>query len=140
MVTILFACLENTARSQMAAALFNHKANQVRARAHSAGTRPGRFMPPTIVELMAELGIDIASEKPQLLTTELMRRSDWLIAMGCEGEYRPLRHLRHEVWPVEDPLGGSMQQARVVRDDLARRATELLERVQGFGGFGGHAA
>jgi arsenate reductase len=140
MVTILFACIENTARSQMAAALFNHKANPTHARAFSAGTRPGRFMPPVILEVMSEVGIDLASFKPQLLTTDLMQRADWLISMGCEGEYRPLRHLRHEVWPVEEPLGGPMHKARLVRDDLSRRTGELLARVEGFGGFGGHAA
>jgi arsenate reductase len=141
MVTIVFACVENTARSQMAAALFNSKANPIHARAYSAGTRPGRFMPPVIVEVMAEMGIDVATAKPQLLTTDIMQRADWLIAMGgCETEYRPLRHLQHEIWPVPEALGGSMHQARLVRDDLAKRTGELLVRVESFGGFGGHAA
>lgn len=139
MVTILFTCTENVARSQMAAALFNRRANSRYARACSAGTRPGRFIPPVIVEVMAEIGVELGSEKPQLLTTDVMRRADWLIAMGCEGEYRPLRHLRCEVWPVGDPLRGSLLEARFVRDDLARRTGELISRIEGFGGFGGLA-
>jgi protein-tyrosine-phosphatase len=139
MVTILFACTENVARSQMAAALFNRRVNRGYARACSAGTRPGRFIPPVIVEVMAEIGVELGSEKPQLLTTEVMRRADWLISMGCEGEYRPLRHLRCEVWPVNDPLRGSLFEARQVRDDLARRTGELASRIEGFGGFGGLA-
>jgi len=140
MVTILFACAENTAQSQMAAALLNRKANPARVTAISAGIRPGRAVPPVIVDVMAEAGIDVAGVRPQLLTVGIMRQADWVILMGSDGGFRPLPHLRRETWPVEDPLGGSMQQVRRVRDDLTARIDELLARLEGHGGFGGRAA
>jgi arsenate reductase (thioredoxin) len=140
MVTILFACPDNTAQSQMAAALLNRKANPGRVVAISAGIRPGRAVPPVIVDVMAEAGIDVAGVRPQLLTVGIMRKADWVILMGPDGGLRLLPHLRRESWPVEDPLGGPMQQARRVRDDLTARIDELLGRLEGHGGFGGRAA
>ena len=140
MMTILFACAENTAQSQMAAALLNRKANPGRLVAISAGIRPGRAVPPVIVDVMAEAGIDVAGARPQLLTVGVMRQADWVILMGNDRGFRLLPHLRRETWPVENPLGGPMQQARRVRDDLIARIDELLARLAGHGGFGGRAA
>jgi arsenate reductase (thioredoxin) len=140
MTTILFACVENTAQSQMAAALLNRKANPTRVVAISAGIRPGGAVPPVIVDVMAEAGIDVAGVRAQLLTLAIMRQADWVILMGNAGGVRLLPHLRRETWPVGDPFAGSMQHARRVREELTARIDELLARLEGHGGFGGRAA
>lgn len=86
MKTVIFACVHSAGRSQMAAALFNHLANPSLARAVSAGTHPAARVHPEVVEVMREVGIDLSSGKPQLLTSELAQRANLLVTMGCGEE------------------------------------------------------
>ncbi|MGH9140799.1 MAG: low molecular weight phosphatase family protein, partial [Vicinamibacterales bacterium] len=86
MITVLFACVHNAGRSQMAAALFNALADPARARALSAGTRPADRVNPVVVEVMREAGIELPPQSPRLLTPDLAGQADWLITMGCGDE------------------------------------------------------
>jgi arsenate reductase len=126
MKTVLFACVHNAGRSQMAAALFNLLADPEKAGAISAGTEPGPRVHPEVLEAMKELGVDLSSAKPQKLTQDLASRSTLLITMGC-GEACPVvPGLRRDDWPLEDPKGKSLERVREIRDDVRRRVGELL--------------
>ena len=126
MKTVLFACVHNAGRSQMAAALFNAAADPSKARAVSAGTEPGLRVHPEVVETMKELGIDLASLQPQKLTDDLASRATLLITMGC-GEACPhVPGLRRDDWPLEDPKGKPFQRVREIRDDVRQRVRQLI--------------
>ena len=126
MNTVLFACVHNAGRSQMAAALFNAAADPSKARAVSAGTEPGLRVHPEVVETMKELGIDLASLQPQKLTDDLASRANLLITMGC-GEACPhVPGLRRDDWPLEDPKGKPVQRVREIRDDVRQRVRQLV--------------
>jgi arsenate reductase len=128
MKTVLFACVHNAGRSQMAAALFNLLADPEKARAISAGTEPGPRVHPEVLEAMKELGVDLSSAKPQKLTQHLASRAALLITMGC-GEACPVvPGLRRDDWPLEDPKGKPLGRVREIRDDVQRRVGELLLR------------
>lgn len=127
MITVLFACVHNAGRSQMAAALFNAAADPAKARAVSAGTEPGARVHPEVVETMKELGIDLSALKPQKLTDNLASTATLLITMGC-GEACPhVPGLRRDDWPLEDPKGKPVARVREIRDEVRRRVRQLVE-------------
>jgi arsenate reductase len=128
MKTILFACVHNAGRSQMAAAFVNRLANG-RARAISAGTSPGTRVHPEVVDAMKEVGIDLSGAIPRKLTTELATGADLLITMGCGDECPYVPGLQRDDWPLEDPKGRTLDDVRRIRDDIRRRVIELLNGV-----------
>lgn len=124
---VVFACVQNAGRSQIAAALFNAAVDPARARAISAGTAPGRQVHPEVVTVVAELGIDLAAARPQRLTPELASGASHLITMGC-GEACPfIPGARRDDWPLPDPHGRSLDEVRAIRDDIRRRVGALIE-------------
>jgi arsenate reductase len=128
MTTVLFACVHNAGRSQMAAALFNQIADPARALAISAGTDPGTRVQPEVVHVMTEVGIDLASGSPQRLSDDMIRQAQWLITMGCDDRclFVPGAHV--EDWPLPDPHGRSLHEVRIIRDEISRRVADLIDR------------
>lgn len=127
--TILFACIHNAGRSQMAAAWLNLLADPERARAISAGTEPGARVHPEVVAAMREVGVDLASLQPTKLTDELAASASLLVTMGC-GEVCPVvPGLEREDWPLSDPKGRPIEEVRLIRDDIRGRVVELLGRL-----------
>ena len=127
MKTVLFACVHNAGRSQMAAAFFNALADPARARALSAGTAPGQRVHPEVVAAMREVGIDLSRAQPRLLTDELAAGAHLLVTMGC-GEACPVvPGLRREDWPLPDPKTQPMEAVRVIRDGIRERVQRLVE-------------
>jgi arsenate reductase len=117
-ITVLFACIHNAGRSQMAAAWFDALSEPTRARALSAGTEPGARVHPEVVEAMREVWIDLSSVRPQRLTDELARGAGVLVTMGC-GEACPVvPGLRRLDWPIEDPKGKPVERVRAIRDEV----------------------
>lgn len=130
MKKILFACVHNAGRSQMAAAFFNFLADPKIASGISAGTQPGQNVHPVVIEVMSEIGIDLSKSKPQLLTDELAREAYLLVTMGC-GEACPhVPGLKREDWPLEDPKNQPLEKVRLIRDDIKRRVSELIEKIK----------
>ncbi|MGK4000814.1 arsenate reductase ArsC [Sorangium sp. So ce1024] len=128
MKIVLFACVHNAGRSQMAAAWFNAMSDPSRARAISAGTQPGSGVHPEVLVTMAEVGIDLSSAKPQRLTDDLARQATLLVTMGC-GEVCPVvPGLRREDWPLEDPKGKPVERVRQIRDTVRAHVAELVAR------------
>lgn len=129
---VVFACLHNAGRSQMAAAFFNHLAEATKARAVSAGTTPGDRVHPEVAAAMQELGIDVSGAKPQLLTAELGAGARLLVTMGC-GEQCPfIPGAEVQDWPLEDPKGKPIERVREIRDDVKKRVQELID-ARGWG-------
>lgn len=126
MKTVIFACVHNAGRSQMAAAFFNQLAAADKARALSAGTRPAKEVHPTVVEAMAEVGIELSGAKPQLLTAELAKGALLLITMGCGDECPFVPGLRRGDWPLPDAKGKSLAEVREIREDIRSRVAGLL--------------
>jgi len=128
MKTVLFACVHNAGRSQMAAAWFNHLADPTKARAVSAGTEPGTNVHPEVLMAMNEVGIDLSEAKPQFLSDKLTHQASLLITMGC-GEACPVvPGLHREDWPLEDPKGKSVERVREIRDEVRQRVADLIIR------------
>ena len=128
MKTVLFACVHNAGRSQMAAALFNASADPLKARAVSAGTAPESRVHPEVVDVLREVGLDVTGERPTLLTDELAREASLLVTMGC-GEACPVvPGLRRDDWPLDDPKGRPVEEVRRIRDEIRSRVNELLGR------------
>jgi arsenate reductase (thioredoxin) len=126
MKTVLFACVHNAGRSQMAAAFFNAGADPSKARALSAGTEPDARVHPEVVEVMREVGFDLSSRHPARLTEGLAREASLLVTMGC-GEACPLvPGLERQDWPLQDPLRQPRERVREIRDEVRRRVDELL--------------
>jgi arsenate reductase (thioredoxin) len=126
MKTVIFACIHNAGRSQMAAAFFNALARPELARALSAGTRPAERVHPEVVAVMREVGIDLSSAKPQLLTAELARKAQLLITMGCGDECPVVPGLRRDDWPLADPRARPTEEVRRIRDDIRTRVQTLI--------------
>jgi arsenate reductase (thioredoxin) len=126
MKTVLFACVHNAGRSQMAAAFFNAAADPSKARALSAGTEPDARVHPEVLEVMREVGFDLSSRRPARLTEGLAREASLLVTMGC-GEACPLvPGLERQDWPLQDPLRQPRERVREIRDEVRRRVDELL--------------
>jgi arsenate reductase len=126
MTTVLFACVQNAGRSQMAAAFFNQLANPTRARAISAGTRPGVDVHPEVVAAMREVGIDLANAQPRRLSAELTSTASLLITMGCGEECPVVPGVERDDWPLPDPKGQSLERVREIRNDIRDRVAQLL--------------
>jgi arsenate reductase len=127
MKTVIFACVHNAGRSQMAAAFFNALADPSVARAVSAGTSPGERVHPEVVAAMEETGIDLAGAKPRRLTPDLARGADLLVTMGCGEDCPVVPGLRRDDWPLEDPKNQPVERVREIRDDIRGRVAKLLE-------------
>lgn len=126
MSLVIFACVHNAGRSQMAAAFFNAKADPPKAHATSAGTDPGDQVHPEVVAAMREVAIDLSTARPQRLTTELAGRAALLVTMGC-GESCPfVPGLERLDWPIVDPKGQAVERIREIRDDIRGRVEHLV--------------
>ena len=128
MKLVIFACVHNAGRSQMAAAFFNELADPAHANAASAGTDPGTSVHPVVVEAMREVGIDLAGARPQPLTAELASKASILVTMGCGERCPVVPGVRREDWPLEDPKGKPIEQVRQIRDEVRRRVGELIAK------------
>lgn len=126
--TVLFACVHNAGRSQMAAALFNQLADPARARALSAGTAPGPRVHPEVIDAMRELGVDLSEAATTKLTAHLAGRAQLLITMGCGDDCPVVAGVRRDDWPVEDPKGKPLARVRAIRDDIRRRVQRLIQQ------------
>jgi arsenate reductase len=126
MTTVIFACVHNAGRSQMAAAFFNRWADPTKARAVSAGTQPGERVHPEVVDVMREKDIDLASARPQKLTDQLAAQAQLLVTMGCGDQCPAVPGLRRDDWPLEDPKGKPRERVREIRDEVEQRVRELL--------------
>jgi arsenate reductase len=126
--TVIFACVHNAGRSQMAAALFNLLADPGKAHAESAGTEPADRVHPEVVEAMREIGIDLSGRVPQKMTAELARGAVRLITMGCGDKCPYVPGLRIEDWALPDPKGQPMERVRSIRDDIRARVADLIRR------------
>lgn len=127
MKKVIFACVHNAGRSQMAAAFFNNLVAPSKAKAFSAGTQPAERVHPEVVQVMKEVGIDLSTAKPQRLTEELARDADLLITMGCGDECPYVPGLKRDDWPLPDPKGKDINEVRHIRDDVRARVTSLGE-------------
>ena len=127
MKTVLFVCVGNAGRSQMAEAFFNHLANG-KARAISAGTKPASAVDPKTIEVMREVGIDISAARPKALTMEMLDQADRVVTMGCGVEgVCPASFVETEDWQLEDPKGKPLEEVRRIRDEIRAKVLKLLE-------------
>jgi arsenate reductase len=130
MARVLFVCLHNAGRSQMSEALFTRAAGG-RHEARSAGTTPGDRVHPEVVAVMRELGIDLASRRPQGLTDELVQWADVVVTMGCGDECPYIPGKRYLDWDLPDPKRLPVDQVRVIRDEIADRVSALAAELDG---------
>jgi arsenate reductase (thioredoxin) len=129
---VLFVCVHNAGRSQMAAGLLQSKAG-ARVRVVSAGSEPADQLNPAVVEAMGEIGIDISAERPKKLEDGMVRESDVVITMGC-GDACPIYPgKRYEDWDLEDPSGKDLETVRGIRDQIETRVDALLSELSGVG-------
>jgi arsenate reductase (thioredoxin) len=127
--TVVFACVHNAGRSQMAAAFFNALADPGKARAISAGTQPAARVHPEVVEVMREAGIDLSDAAPALLTKERAQGAALLVTMGCGEECPVIPGVRIDDWPLDDPKDQSRDRVREIRDDIRGRIVRLLQET-----------
>lgn len=125
---VLFVCVHNAGRSQMAAALLNRYA-EGRVSVVSAGSQPADALNPAVVEAMHEIGIDLTTERPNLLTTEAVEASDVVITMGCGDACPFFPGKRYLDWTLTDPAGLPVEQVRPIRDEIERRVRTLVEEL-----------
>ena len=129
---VIFACVHNAGRSQIAAAFFSTLVDPRRAEAVSAGTEPGDHVHPEVVQVMQEIGIDLSANTPRQLTDELAGAASLLITMGC-GEACPyVPGLKRDDWPLPDPKGRPLDEVRRIRDDIRDRVARLVS-ASGWG-------
>ena len=131
MKTVIFACVHNAGRSQMAAAFFNAIADPDKARAVSAGTNPGERVHPEVVLVMRELWLDLSNAQPQKLTPELEQDAQLLVTMGCGDECPYVPGLRRDDWPLEDPKGKPLERVLGIRDEILARVKTLVAVERG---------
>ena len=132
MKTVLFVCVHNSGRSQMAEAFFSSLAKG-RAKSLSAGTQPADRVNPMVVEAMREVGIDLSGNKPQALTLEMVEKADRMITMGCgaeAGAVCPASFIETEDWALEDPEGRALDEVRKIRDKIKDRVVRLLKELE----------
>ncbi|MFJ7048411.1 phosphotyrosine protein phosphatase [Streptomyces sp. JV178] len=126
--SVLFVCVHNAGRSQMAAAFLTHlAADQVQVR--SAGSAPADTVNPAVVEALAEVGIDISAETPKILTTEAVQASDVVITMGCGDACPYFPGKRYLDWQLDDPAGQGVAAVRPIRDEIEQRIRGLLAEL-----------
>ena len=131
MKTVLFVCVHNSGRSQMAEAIFNQLAKG-KAKGISAGTQPAGEVNPIVIDVMREVGIDISNNKPKALTMDLVEKADKMITMGCGAEAEaicPASFIETEDWKLDDPKGKSMEEVRRIRDEVKERVAILIDRL-----------
>lgn len=126
--SVLFVCVHNAGRSQMAAGFMNHL-GQGRVEVLSAGSAPKDSINPVAVEAMAEIGIDISNNTPKILTPEAVQQSDAVITMGCGDACPFYPGKRYEDWVLEDPAGQGIESVRVIRDEIKVRVENLLSEL-----------
>jgi arsenate reductase len=127
MKTVIFACVQNAGRSQMAAAFFNRLADPAKARAISAGTRPAQRVHGEVAQVMGEVGIELAGVVPQQLTARLSAGAWWLITMGCGEDCPVLLGVKRDDWPFPDPHGKSLEEVRAIRDLIKAKVASFIE-------------
>jgi len=125
---VLFVCVHNAGRSQMAAALLDHRAGG-RVRVRSAGTAPAAEINPSVVEAMAEVGIDVTKAIPKRLTDEMAREADVVVLMGCGDACPVYPGKRYLDWDLPDPAGKAVEEVCPIRDEIDRRVGQLLEEL-----------
>ncbi|MGB2959954.1 MAG: arsenate reductase ArsC [Bacteroidota bacterium] len=126
---VLFVCVHNSGRSQMAEAFYN-KLAKGHGKAISAGTNPASAVNPTVVKIMKEVGIDISGNKPRLLTPDLIDQVSMVVTMGCGAEgVCPASWIDTQDWQLEDPKDKSIETVREIRDEIRARVIELLNRI-----------
>ena len=140
MSDILFVCVHNAGRSQMAKAFFNKLAEEscIPMRAESAGTEPAEHVHPIVAEAMHEAGIEISDVKPRLMSNEAVERAQQVITMGCavDAEACPALLLRDmKDWGLPDPAGKDIAEVRVIRDEVERKVAGLVERLRAENGL-----
>ncbi|MFJ8230119.1 arsenate reductase ArsC [Streptomyces sp. NPDC094448] len=128
--SVLFVCVHNAGRSQMAAAFLTHLAGD-RVEVRSAGSAPADALNPAVVEAMAEKGIDLTGITPRLLTPEAVRASDYVITMGCGDACPVFPGKTYLDWRFDDPAGQGLHSVRPIRDGIERRVRELLAEIAG---------
>jgi arsenate reductase len=126
MTTVIFACVHNAGRSQMAAAFFNALADPTRARAVSAGTAPAACVHPEVLAAMAEVGLDLRAATPRLLTAAMAAEAQLLVTMGCGEDCPVVPGLHRQDWPLPDPRGQSAAVVRRIRGEVQARVQELV--------------
>jgi protein-tyrosine-phosphatase len=126
--TVLFVCVHNAGRSQMAAGYLQHLAGD-RIQVLSAGSEPADRINPIAVEAMREEGIDIAGERPRVLTTEAVQQSDVVVTMGCGDACPFFPGTRYEDWTLDDPAGQPIEVVRPIRDEIKRRVEALVAEL-----------
>ena len=127
MERVIFACVHNAGRSQMAAAFFSALADPSKAVAVSAGTDPGGKVHPEVVEVMREINLDLSTRRPQKLTDQLAKNASLLVTMGCGDECPYVPGLERDDWPLDDPKGKALDQVRRIRDEIRDRVIELVD-------------
>ena len=128
MKTVIFACVHNAGRSQMAAAFFNAMAGPKLAHALSADTRPAERVHPEVVRVMREVGIDLRDAQPRLLTKDLAQEAQMLVTMGCGDACPVLPGVTIEDWPLENPERQTIERVRQIRDEIRGRVNQLVAR------------
>lgn len=126
MLKVIFACVHNAGRSQMAAAFFNQLSNPQKAEAISAGTEPGHRVHPEVRAMMQGIGIYLSHSKPQKLTEELAKDAQLLITMGCGDKCPYVPGLRRDNWPLRDPKGLPTEEVRAIRDEVKAKVEALI--------------
>jgi arsenate reductase (thioredoxin) len=126
--SVLFVCIHNAGRSQMAAGFLTHLSRGM-VEVRSAGSAPAESLNPVAVQAMAEVGIDIAAETPKILTDEAVRQSDVVITMGCGDSCPFYPGKRYEDWVLDDPAGQGIDAVRPIRDEIRRRVESLLAQL-----------
>lgn len=133
MTEVLFVCVHNAGRSQMAEALLNHLAQERGLPVHgsSAGTVGGKEINPVAAQALAEIGVSIEGQRPKLLTQEMADSADQIISMGCgvDAEACPAKFLLTEDWGLDDPAGQPIERVRDIRDQIMKRTSELLDKL-----------
>ncbi|MEU1178099.1 arsenate reductase ArsC [Streptomyces sp. NPDC005820] len=126
--SVLFVCVHNAGRSQMAAAFLTHLAGD-RVEVRSAGSAPADTVNPAVVEALSEVGIDISAEVPKVLTVEAVQASDVVITMGCGDTCPVFPGKRYLDWQLPDPAGQGVEAVRPIRDEIEQRISTLIEEI-----------
>jgi len=126
--SVLFVCVHNAGRSQMAAGFLTHLAGDA-VEVRSAGTAPADEVNPAVVEAMREVGVDLSAETPKVLTADAVRTSDYVVTMGCGDECPFFPGRTYLDWVLDDPAGHGVEAVRPIRDEVRRRVEGLLEQL-----------